>query len=154
MKLFRGANLTLLPMALMVLAFLLPAYAGSNDNEMKLQAILVWGTDEEKPADPKLSELDGHLKERLKKVFKWKNYFEVNKQDLAVPASNTKTLAMSPKCKIEVHNEGENMIEVKLIGEGKPIVKKRQMINGHELLIMAGDGKNDTAWFVVIKRVD
>ncbi len=153
MKLNRGANLWVFLVLLLATA-LLPNYAGGTASEMKLQAKLVWGTNGGKPSDAKLKELDDGLKERLQKVFKWQNYYEVNHHDFSVPSSGDKSIEMSPKCRIEVRNEGDNQIEVKLIGEGKPVVKKRQMINGHELLILGGDSKNDTAWFVVIQRAE
>jgi hypothetical protein len=39
---------------------------------------------------------------------------------------------------------------VKLYGKGKLTVRKTQKINRSELLVLAGDDKNDTAWFVVL----
>jgi hypothetical protein len=132
-------------------ALILPAFASLHaSNELNLQARLIWGTDQEKPKDPKLKELDSALKDRLKGVFKWKNYFEVNLQKFAVTPEAPKTVVMSDKCKIEVQNLGEALIEVKLFGEGKMVVKKRQPIKPGQPFVLAGDGKNDTAWFVVI----
>ena len=43
--------------------------------EAKVQAILVWGTDEIKPDNKSLKQLDGKLHEKLAKVFKWQHYF-------------------------------------------------------------------------------
>ena len=61
---------------------------------------------------------------------------------------------MSDHCEIEVDNFGNSSIEVKLYGKGKMVVKKTQKIKPGELLIFAGDDKNDTAWFVVLSQTE
>ena len=128
--------------------------AATNPPELKLQAQLVWGTNGAKPDDPKLKEVDSEVTEKLRAVFRWKNYFEVNRQTFSVPASSSKTARMSEQCEIEVHNPGDGAIEVKLHGQGKMVVKKTQKIKAGELLVFAGDDKNDTAWFVVLKELE
>jgi hypothetical protein len=42
-------------------------------------------------------------------------------------------------------------MEVELIGEGNFVVKRKQAMPLTDILILAGDDKNSTAWFVVIK---
>ncbi len=120
-------------------------------NEQKFAAKLIWGTDEAKPTDAKLKEVDPKLKEKFANVFKWKHYFEVDQQHFAVTEGANKRQVMSPKCDIEVKNEGKGIYEVKLWGEGKCIKKVRQAIPAGEILVLAGDDKNATAWFVVLK---
>ncbi|HYT60118.1 MAG TPA: hypothetical protein VEL06_08095 [Haliangiales bacterium] len=120
--------------------------------DLNLQAQLVWGTDNDKPDDPKLKDVDPKVKEKLRGVFKWKNYFEVNRQNFTVTASTPKKIRMSDHCEIEVQNLGNASIEVKLYGQGKLVVRKTQKIKPSELLVLAGDDKNDTAWFVVLSE--
>ncbi len=126
------------------------ALSGSTD--LTLQAQLVWGTNNEKPDDPKLKEVDASVAEKLRKVFKWKDYFEVNRQQFAVPVGSRKRVKMSDDCEIEVQNLGNSSIEVKLFGKGKLAVRKTQKISPSELLVLAGDDKDDTAWFVVLSQ--
>lgn len=138
--------------SLMVLAAGL-GQATACAGEMKLEAKLIWGTDGPKPDDPKLKELDPTLKEKLKGVFKWKNYFEVNHQSFAVPEGVSKKVRMSGKCVIEVQNLGGSIVEVKLFGEGDLVVKKKEPLKLGKSLILAGPSKNDTAWFVALTNV-
>ena len=123
---------------------------GSAD--LNLLAQLVWGTNNEKPGDPKLKEVDPGVAEKLRKVFKWKNYFEVKRQKFTVAVGSPKKVKMSDDCEIEVQNLGNSSIEVKLYGKGKLAVRKTQKISSSELLVLAGDDKDDTAWFVVLSR--
>jgi hypothetical protein len=118
--------------------------------DLNLSAQLIWGTNNEKPDDPKLKEITPEVGEKLRGVFKWKNYFEVNRQNFKVSSAGTKRVKMSEHCEIEVQNLGSSAVEVKLYGKGKLVVKKRQVIKPAELLVLAGDDKNDTAWFVVL----
>jgi len=75
------------------------------------------GTNKEKPDDPKLKEVDSSVAEKLRKVFKWKNYFEVNRQHFTVPVGSPKSVKMSDDCRIEVQT-WDASIEVKLYGKG------------------------------------
>jgi len=121
----------------------------AEPKEQKLQAKLIWGTDEAKPNDPKIKPVDSKLKENFTGIFKWKYYFEVNQKHFSVAPEVVEKVKISDKCDIEVRNEGHGMFEVRLYGEGKCQRKVRQAIppNG---LVIAGDDKNSTAWFVVL----
>ncbi|PYK98548.1 MAG: hypothetical protein DME18_03340 [Verrucomicrobia bacterium] len=122
--------------------------------DLMLQAQLVWGTNNDKPDDPKLKDVDQKVKDKLRGVFKWKNYFEVNRQDFTLTASAPRKVKMSDLCEIEVQNLGNSSVELKLYGKGKMVVRKTQRIKSGELLVLAGDDKNDTAWFVVLSLVE
>jgi hypothetical protein len=128
--------------------------ARSASADLNLQAQLVWGTNKDKPDDPKLKDVDSQVRDKLRGVFKWKNYFEVNRQKFLVTAAAPKRVKMSDLCEIEVHDLGNSVVEVKLFGEGKMVVRKTQRIKAGELLVLAGDDKDDTAWFVVVSLVE
>lgn len=122
--------------------------------EIKLKAQLVWATDEAKPNDPNLKDLETKLIDKLKRFLRWKNYFEVNKKTFSLPASGSVTLIMSSKCTVEIKKiEGDNM-EVKLVGKGKWVktVKRpiKPLLQG-EYSIIGGDDKEkyEDAWLVV-----
>ncbi len=118
--------------------------------ETKFQARLVWGTDEMKPDKANLKEIDDKTKEKLKAVFKWKNYFEVDAQTVVVLPNELKKVKMSNKCDIEIQDLGEDGFEVKLFGEGKLTKKVKQVFPSGDCLVLAGDDKNANAWFVML----
>jgi hypothetical protein len=123
--------------------------------ERKLEARLIWGTNAEKSPNPSHKTLEGEMAKKLQQMpFKWKNYFEVSRQNFAIPVSSPKKVKMSENCEIEVQNLGNSSIEVKLYGQGKMVVRKTQKIKPNELLVLAGDDKNDTAWFVVMSLAE
>src|SRR5881392_3961728 len=74
--------------------------------DLTFQAQLLWGTNNDKPNDPKLKDVDPKVTDKLRGVFKWKNYFEVNRQNFTVTSSAPKKVKMSGQCEIEVQNLG------------------------------------------------
>lgn len=123
----------------------------AGEDGVGLQAQLVWATDGTKPAGKELKELDSATRDKLRGVFRWKEYLEISKQEFQVTTAVLSRVRLSPKCEIEVERFGQETFEVKLFGEGKMVVKKRQSLKPAELLVLAGDDKDDTAWFVVIR---
>lgn len=124
--------------------------AVAGDKNFKLDAQLIWGTNQQKPNHPDLKEISPDLRNKLCKVFKWKNYFEVGRKEITLPQEACKRIRMSPKCELEFGKVGGNTIEVKLYGENKLVVTKKQSLSPGEPMVLAGDDKNDSAWFVVI----
>ncbi|MDX1953852.1 MAG: hypothetical protein SFY81_16910 [Verrucomicrobiota bacterium] len=134
------------PLFLLLLASVPSSLAG----DLKLKARLIWGTNGEKPEGKDLKEVDSAMKEKLCGVFKWKNYYEVNSQEIVVPHTQSKTIKMSEKCDVEIKSSDKGTAEFVLIGEGKPVKKVKQALPMSESLVLAGEDKNETAWFVVL----
>jgi hypothetical protein len=153
MNLIRGAR-HLLP-GLLVLLFWSTGAATTSAADLSLRTQLLWGTDQEKPQESTYKEIDAKLKKKLSRVFKWKNYFEINDQKVSLGAKDTKRLKLSAKCEIEIRFVDEQTLEIKLYGEGKLTKTIRQSVkalNQGELAVLAGDDKDkyDDAWFVVL----
>ncbi|MCX8154855.1 MAG: hypothetical protein N3J91_00140 [Verrucomicrobiae bacterium] len=122
--------------------------------ELKLEIVLIWGSNEEKSPDPTHKPLTGEMAKRLSKVFKWKHYFEVNKINETIPNRGTKKIRVSPKCDIEITELEGSSVEVKLYGEGKLINKSVKQLAKGEYFVLAGEDKNETAWFIMITLLE
>jgi hypothetical protein len=119
-------------------------------NDLAMKATLIWGCDEEKPADPKIKPVSPELAKRLKGIFKWKHYFEVKTETAKIDDKKTKDFILSEKCTVKVKNDGAKAFEAKLIGEGKNLKTLNQPVKFGEDVVVAGDDKNSTAWFVIL----
>lgn len=140
----------LLPAFLAILAF-----AGTSAAaDMKLDAHLIWGTDDDKPSDPKLKPVDPKLAKKLQDAFKWKYYFEVSRKQLTVAQGAEKKETMSKQCDITIKNLGGDKVEVQLFGKGKLVEKRTQSLAKGKCLIIGGNAENTTSWFVILKQVD
>ncbi len=118
--------------------------------ETHYQVQLIWGTDSEKPKDKPLQEVDAKLQDKLKGIFKWKNYYEVSHKPVVVPKDGSQKVKLSDKCEIQVQDVGNSRAEIRLFGEGQLVVKKVQAVVPGEMIVLAGNSKDDTAWFVVL----
>jgi hypothetical protein len=122
---------------------------------LRLKSQLIWGTNDDKPKSGALKDVDPKLRERLSRVFKWKNYFEVKSEQPTVKPGETKRVKMSDKCELELRVVDDFTLEVKLYGEGKLTKTVRQSVQAlrqGELSVLAGDSKEKygDAWFVVL----
>jgi len=123
--------------------------------DMQLEAILVWGTNEQKSPEPKHRPVGPELKKRLQELpLKWTNYFEVNRVKIDVPPSGSNKVPLSDKCEIEVRNPGQAKIEVKVFGRGKQVATRSQDLPKHGTLIIGGDSPGTNCWLAVIKRIE
>lgn len=120
----------------------------------KFEARLLWGTNDEKSPNPDHKKVDAALAKKLKGIpFKWNNFFEVNRQTFPVTTNYTRVV-MSKQCSIDVKDTGEGRIKVKMLGEGKEVSRIEKSLPKGETLIISGDTKNESAWLIVIKRVE
>jgi hypothetical protein len=138
---------------LALLAGLLLA-AGASASDIKVEAVLAWGTNGEKPKDANLKVLDKATTEKLTKVFKWKNYFEVNRKKATIPSRSSSKIAVSKECEVEITELEGSKVAYRLIGKGNPVNKTVVALSRGESFVIAGEDKNETAWFIVITETD
>lgn len=122
--------------------------------DLKVNARLIWGTNDGKSPDPAHRPVDDDLAKKLGKTFKWKNYFEVRRVTAQIPNHGVKRITMSPKCDLEVTDLGGSKIAVKLFGEGKPVNRSVGPLAKGELFIIGGDDKGDNSWCIVLAMAD
>ncbi len=116
----------------------------------RFAAQLLWGTNAQKPEGKDFKAIDPELKKRLRHVFKWQNYYEINRKEFATSPGKTARVQMSRECRLEVGNLGGAEFEIRLFGKGVLVVTKRQSIQPGETVVLGGDDKYDDAWFVIL----
>src|SRR5262245_50076499 len=85
------------------ITFLVSSLAVAAAADLKLEALLVWGTNDEKSPDPAHKPVDVALAKKLGNLpFKWKNYFVINRKTFTANDKDYTTNAMSKKCTIAV----------------------------------------------------
>jgi hypothetical protein len=123
--------------------------------DMKLEALLIWGTNDAKSPDATHKPVDPEIRRKLGDLpLKWAHYFEVKRVQFTVPASGSKKEQLSDKCSIEVKNLDRSKVEVTLIGNGRAEEKRTQAFPKGELLVYGGNAPNATAWLVTLKRIE
>ena len=152
MMLFRRSLLGRAGLFLLLLLTSLALSSSLQAEDLKIEAKLIWGTDDPKSTDPSHKPVEEALAKELRKIFKWKNYFEINRQNGVVPNRGAKQFQMSKQCTIEITELEGPKVEVKLIGEGKPLNKTTKALSRGEFFTLGGESKNGCAWFVVVTQ--
>lgn len=142
----------------LVSLLLLPATGKAADavSSKKFLAQLVWCTDKAKPADKDLKDLNTKLVGKVRRIFKWQNYFEVSRQVLSLPTDGGKRIRVSNRCEVEVRELDDEQIEVFLYGDkklsNKAVHKYAPILTKGEHLMIGGDDKDNygDAWLLVI----
>lgn len=153
----------------LVLAFalgvILPAermLAGNSPEgaEVEFHAQLVWGTNDEPKKHPQYKEVDAGSRKILD-PFKWKHFLVTENKNFTLKPGEEKKVKMSDKCTIIARHKGKvkkgagdpQVIEVTLLGDGKPIGKHTKAVVENHTIALCGSLKNGTAWGVLLKRV-
>lgn len=120
--------------------------------ELKLDVRLVWGTNDDKSPNPDHKPVDSKIATTLSKAFKWKNYFQVSSQKVDVANRDSKKVKLSEQSEVVIKEMEGDKIEVKVYGKGKVVRTITEPLAKDGTLVIAGDDKNDCAWFIVIKN--
>ncbi len=126
------------------------SHGAAQEPTQRVTAQLIWGTDGPKPTDKELKAVSADVDRRLRRIFKWKNYYEISRTNFVFSRTQPAKVDMSSDCRIEVVQEAGGEVEIQLFGKGKLVVKKRQRIVRGETVVLAGDDKDDNAWFVLV----
>jgi hypothetical protein len=129
------------------------ATASSHAADLKLEAKLLWGTNDDK-CDGTCKTMDKDLASKLHGMFKWQNYYEITNQTTAIPLNQSRNLKMSGHCTLQIKNVGGSRIEINCIGDGKQVCKSASTLVPPKWLVLAGNDTNDTAWFIALRSVD
>ena len=136
------------------LCFCAPRIFAGPSPGIRIEAILVWGTHVAKTNDANLKELEPQLAKKFRKAYKWDYYYEVKgRKEATVSDKEPTRVPISEKCSLEVKHLGGERFEVKLIGKGKLVSRSVESLASGYMMIVAGEDKNDTAWFVVIREL-
>ena len=155
----RVIRLTILTMTLTLTALFpwsVAAEEGNTDSaKYEFRAQLIWASNDNLDSSD-LKPLDANTTDKLRKVFKWQNYWEINRKYVELMSDGREIAKISSDCELslkKIKSDDESKIEVVLFGKQNPIVKKTQPIHMDECLVLAGPDKDGTAWFVILTRI-
>ncbi|HXG47885.1 MAG TPA: hypothetical protein VNO52_09690 [Methylomirabilota bacterium] len=129
------------------------APVATRAEDLKLEARLIWGTNDDTPPPQECKKLDDETAKKLTNVFKWKHYYQISKVLTNVPSRGTARIQMSKVCEIEITELQGAKVEVSLFGKGKKVNKTVENFSKGSFFTLGGDDKNDTAWFVLVTQL-
>jgi len=141
--------------SLLIIGVLAGAQTRLHAADMKLEAQLLWGTDDAKSPNPKHKPVEADLKKKLKQLpLKWSNYFEETRKTFTVPQGDARRIILSDLCEIEVKNLDGSKVDVIQFGRGKKVFTRTQALPKGEMLVLGGNAPDATAWLVVLRQIE
>jgi hypothetical protein len=123
--------------------------AWAGDDTLRIESRLVWASNNEAPPEGVSAKpVDEKLHKRLRGMFKWRHYHEVEHKELTLAHKKTQKVQFGKDCAVKVTYLGNNQIEA-VYGEGDSQVRKRQTLKPGEVFSIGGPRKDDSAWFAL-----
>jgi len=124
--------------------------------DLKLEAQLVWGTNDKKAPNPRVKPVEPEIRKKLAELpLRWTNYFEINRKQFEVPHGRTGKTALSEKCSLEVKSVEDKKVEVLWYNKkGELVGRQTQPLPQGELLVLGGNAPNSTCWLLTLKRLE
>jgi len=139
---------------LLALVFSLAA-AGAHAEEIKLEAKLIWASNEPKSPKKEHEPVDEATAVKLRKIRpEWKYFFVEKKVVKTVPSRGSNKFELSKACTLEITELEGPRVEVKLVGNGKPVHKTIKEITKGSRFVYTGDDKHESAWMVIVTQLD
>lgn len=141
---------------LAALAAMLAHSARAEPSNLRFEAQLVWGTNDEKSAKPGLKRVEERVRQKLAALpIKWEHYFEINRKQFDLPVGGKGRVSLSEKCSVEVRSLEDRKIEVRWYNQKKELVgRQTQPLGKGEMIVLGGNAPNATCWLVILKRLD
>ncbi|MDW8308872.1 MAG: hypothetical protein RMK20_05815 [Verrucomicrobiales bacterium] len=135
---------------------LLAGGAPATASNLKFEAQLVWGTNEETPARPDLKPVEESVRQKLAALpIKWEHYYEINRERFEIPPGGKDRVTLSEKCSVEVRSLEGKKVEVRWYNQKKELVgRQTQPLGKGEMIVLGGNAPNATCWLVILKRLE
>ena len=142
--------------AVVTIGLFVPGVSSTYAGEAKLEAQLVWATNDEKPPDDGYKPADQETRKKLESLgLKWKSFFVVKRVEFETKSGASGKVAVSDKSSISVKLVDDKKVEVVFYGKkGEECSRRVQTLKIGEMLVHGGNvPENATAWLVTLKRI-
>ena len=111
---------------------------------------LIRGTDDATPPAANAQPAGPALCRRLQ-MFKWKNYWEVERRTVVLDAGGKSRLRMTPHREVEIVLSTPREMVVSIYADGKLTRRGTQAVES-AFYIAGGDSEPAQSWFIVVRR--
>ena len=112
---------------------------------------VVCGTDAEAPPTAKARLVGPKLDQRLHDVFRWKNYWETQRETVTLKPGGAVRRRISAQREVEIAWPTDRKMTVSLYTSGRLTRKRDQSIDS-AFYIAGGDFNSTESWFVILRR--
>ena len=139
------------PVIVLLACLMLGTGCHPSGQQVGLYLQLVRGTDQDAPPEPQALPAGPTLDERLHSVFKWKYYWEIKRDAIALREGQHARRRMSPDREVEVELLNPQRMAVRIYEQGNLIRSRRQPVES-AFCVAGGSRGEDQSWFIVVRR--
>jgi hypothetical protein len=122
----------------------------TDDPGLTFYLQLIRGNDEDTPPTADARPIGPKLSERLHSVFKWKRYWELNRDSVVVRSGEKVRKRLSPEREVEVELLDSRKMSARIYVSGQPTRSRTQPAEG-AFYIAGGDKGEIQSWFIVVR---
>jgi hypothetical protein len=112
---------------------------------------LVRGTNEDTPPQPDSRPVGIKVARHLQAALNWSNYWEINRQQVAVCSGNSARVCLSKDRTVEIDLTNRNRRRVTAFENGR-VVQRTLRPAGEGMTVIGGERNQESAWFIVVRR--
>jgi hypothetical protein len=121
---------------------------------VRCEVRLIWGTNDGDPPQKSFKLIDTSLTQKLSTTLAWKTYYEVKKQEVQMRKGDARPLELSKVFSVTLEYLKNGRLEAKLFNAGRFFNRTVVQAKTGNRLVLAYDGENQGAWFVVVKILE
>jgi hypothetical protein len=136
---------------LVVWACALAGAANGGQGATTFYVQLVRGTEADRPPVPGCKQVGPRLAETFRPVFRWKGYWEINRQQVAVVPGQTARVRLGNGREAEIDLRDPKLRRVAAFQNGQ-LVDRTIRPAGEAMTIIGGNRDGKSMWFIVVRR--
>jgi hypothetical protein len=139
-------------LVLLALLLVVPGCQPARDDPgLTFYLQLIRGNDQDTPPTADAKAIGPKLDEKLRSVFKWKRYWELERDSVVVKPGQKARKRMSPEREVEIELWDSGRMAVRIYLNGR-LTRSRTQPTGAAFYVASGDKGEAQSWFIVVRR--
>jgi hypothetical protein len=138
-------------LAVLFIAFILNGTPPAEHQSNTFYVQLVRANNDDAPPQPGSHPVGIKVARHLRSALNWKNYWEVNRQQVAVCSGNAARVCLSKERAVEIDLSRRDRRKVTAFENGRVIQRTLRPV-GEGMTVIGGERDPVSAWFIVVRR--
>ena len=138
-------------LAVLFVAYILNGTPPAEHQSNAFYVQLVRGNNDDTPPQPGSRPVGIKVARRLRAALNWKNYWEVNRCQVAVCSGKVSRVCMSNEREVEIDLSNRSRRRVTAFENGK-VIQRTMRPFGEGMTVIGGERDAASAWFIVVRR--
>jgi hypothetical protein len=138
-------------LGVLFVAFILNGSPSAEHQSNTFYVQLVRGNNDDSPPEPGSRPVGIKVARHLRSAMNWKNYWELDRRQVAVCCGKTMRVCLSKEREVEIDLSNRKCRKVTAFENGK-VVQRISRPLGEGMTLIGGERDQESAWFIVVRR--